>query len=83
MSTHNIGLNEEISKLSLNYHQISNTHLISSSLSSIGLILWPVGILYDFFDCFLCLSHVMRKPAFWRVFCIFKNKGAGLAIFCD
>ena len=31
MSTHNIGFNEEISKVSLNYHQISsNTHLISS-----------------------------------------------------
>ena len=32
MSTHNIGFYEEISKLSLNYHQISsNTHLISSA----------------------------------------------------
>ena len=30
MSTHNIGFYEEISKLSLNYHQISsNMHLIS------------------------------------------------------
>ena len=33
MSTHNIGFYEEISKLSLNYHQISsNTHLISSAV---------------------------------------------------
>ena len=32
MSTHNIGFYEEISKISLNYHQISsNTHLISSA----------------------------------------------------
>ena len=32
MSTHNIGFYEEISKLSLNYHQISsNMHLISSA----------------------------------------------------
>ena len=30
MSTDNIGLNEEISKI-IPYHQISNTHLISSS----------------------------------------------------
>ena len=32
MSTHNIDFYEEISKLSLNYHEISpNMHLISSS----------------------------------------------------
>ena len=32
MSTHNIGLYEDLTKLSLNYHQISsNTHLISSA----------------------------------------------------
>ena len=32
MSTHNIGFYEEISKISLYYHQISsNTHLISSA----------------------------------------------------
>ena len=32
MSTHNIGFYEEISKISLNYHQISsNTYLISSA----------------------------------------------------
>ena len=32
MSTHNIGFYEEISKISLNYHQISsNTHLTSSA----------------------------------------------------
>ena len=37
MSTHNIGFYEEISKLSLNYHQISsNTHLISSAESCSG-----------------------------------------------
>ena len=30
MSTHNIGFYEDLTKLSLNYHQISsNTHLIS------------------------------------------------------
>ena len=33
MSTHNIGFNEEIGKISLNYHQISsNTHPFSSSV---------------------------------------------------
>ena len=33
MSTHNIGFYEGISKIILNYHQISsNTHLISSSV---------------------------------------------------
>ena len=32
MSTHNIGFYEELTKISLNYHQISsNTHLISSA----------------------------------------------------
>ena len=32
MSTHNIGFYEDLTKLSLNYHQISsNTHLISSA----------------------------------------------------
>ena len=32
MSTHNIGFYEDLTKISLNYHQISsNTHLISSA----------------------------------------------------
>ena len=32
MSTHNIGFYEDLTKLSLNYHQISsNMHLISSA----------------------------------------------------
>ena len=32
MSTHNIGFYEDLTKFSLNYHQISsNTHLISSA----------------------------------------------------
>ena len=32
MSTHNIGFYEDLTKISLNYHQISsNTHLISST----------------------------------------------------
>ena len=32
MSTHNIGFFEDLTKISLNYHQISsNTHLISSA----------------------------------------------------
>ena len=32
MSTHNIGFCEDLTKISLNYHQISsNTHLISSA----------------------------------------------------
>ena len=31
MSIHNIGFYAEKGKLSLNYHQISNTHLISSA----------------------------------------------------
>ena len=32
MSTHNIGFYEDLTKIILNYHQISsNTHLISSS----------------------------------------------------
>ena len=32
MSNHNIGFYEDLTKLSLNYHQISsNTHLISSA----------------------------------------------------
>ena len=36
MCTHNIDFYEEISKLSFNYHQISsNTHLISSSETSV------------------------------------------------
>ena len=35
MSTHNIGLYEDFTKLSLNYHQISsNTNLISSADST-------------------------------------------------
>ena len=34
MSTHNIGFYEDLTKLSLNYHQISsNTHLISSAVA--------------------------------------------------
>ena len=34
MSTHNIGFYEDLTKLSLNYHQISsNTHLISSAVN--------------------------------------------------
>ena len=38
MSTHNIGFYEEISKISLNYHQISsNTHLISSAENNKGI----------------------------------------------
>ena len=36
MSTHNIGFYEDLTKLSLNYHQISsNTHLISSAAGPI------------------------------------------------
>ena len=36
MSTHNIDFYEDLTKLSLNYHQISsNTHLISSAELSI------------------------------------------------
>ena len=36
MSTHNIGFNEDLTKLSLNYHQISsNTSLISSAGSAL------------------------------------------------
>ena len=32
MSTHNIGFYEDVTKISLNYHQISSdTHLISSA----------------------------------------------------
>ena len=32
MSTHNVGFYDDLTKLSLNYHQISpNTHLISSA----------------------------------------------------
>ena len=51
MSTHNIGSNEEIAKLSLNYHQISsNTHLISYAV---------------IMQTRLCdLSRVMRKLVF-------------------
>ena len=41
MSTHNIGFYEEISKISLNYHQVSsNTHLISSP--EISLVDFPI-----------------------------------------
>ena len=36
MSTHNIGFYEDLTKKSLNYHQISsNTHLISSAVSHV------------------------------------------------
>ena len=36
MSTHNIGFYEDLTKISLNYHQISsNTHLISSAVQCI------------------------------------------------
>ena len=31
MSTHNIGFYEDLTKIILNYHQISNTHLIYSA----------------------------------------------------
>ena len=35
MSTHNIGFYKDLTKISLNYHQISsNMHLISSAVSS-------------------------------------------------
>ena len=35
MSTHNIGFHEDLTKISLSYHQISsNTHLISSAGTS-------------------------------------------------
>ena len=37
MSTHNKGFYEEISKI-INYHQISNMHLISSSDSLIDFV---------------------------------------------
>ena len=38
MSTHNIGFYEDLTKLSLTYHQISsNTHLISSAVQSLFL----------------------------------------------
>ena len=37
MSTHNIGFYEDLTKLSLKYHQISsNTHLISSAIGVNG-----------------------------------------------
>ena len=37
MSTHNIGFYEDLTKLSLNYHQISSiTHLISSAAGTKG-----------------------------------------------
>ena len=37
MSTHNIGFYEDLTKLSLNYHQISsNMHLISSAALTIS-----------------------------------------------
>ena len=38
MSTHNIGFYEDLTKKSLNYHQISfNMHLISSAVEEIEL----------------------------------------------
>ena len=63
MITHNIGFYEEISKLSLNYHQISsNTHLISSAES------------WDTFSYFcseqisvaLCTSRLYPPPPWGR-----------------
>ena len=39
MSTHNIGFNQDLTKLSLNYHQISsNTNLISSAENLLGIM---------------------------------------------
>ena len=36
MSTHNIGFYEDMTKIILNYHQISsNTHLISTAVSAL------------------------------------------------
>ena len=37
MSTHNIGFYEDLTKLSFKNHQISNMHIISSSIN-LGLI---------------------------------------------
>ena len=45
MSTHNIGFYEEISKLSLNYHQLSsNMHLISSAGVDLDRLVFYAGI---------------------------------------
>ena len=44
MSTHNIGFYEDLTKLSLNYHQISsNTHLISSVLLTGMVLIWSLS----------------------------------------
>ena len=60
MSTNNIGFYEDLTKLSLNYHQISsNTHLISSAESSSNQGLQN-------------MSLVMSNPALYMC----KNKGA-------
>ena len=46
MSTHNIGFYEDLTKLSLNYHQIlSNTHLISSAADHVACV--ANGKFYD------------------------------------
>ena len=65
MSTHNIGFYEDLTKLSLNYHQISsNTPLISTTeilpiISLFHLFTSPVGAIFDV----LALQH-FRECAF-------------------
>ena len=50
MSTHNIGFNEDLTKISLNYHQISsNAHLISSADVYIHRIVILLLKIYFFF----------------------------------
>ena len=48
MRTHNIGFYEDLTKLSLNYHQISsNTHLISSAENNLSIIIkYPPYLLF-------------------------------------
>ena len=73
MSTHNIGFYEEISKLSLNYHQISsNMHLISSAaVTYINMTMVPATT-----AVFVMISQRVWNPVEELLICMFRmSKG--------
>ena len=66
MRTHNIGFYEDLTKLSLNYHQISsNTHLISSAgLHSVCLGLSVKKLWSKTFKFHACCNLFMEGMSF-------------------
>ena len=82
MSTHNIGFYEDLTKISLNYHQISsNTHLISSAviISVYDSSLYILFVLLALPICFCCFGN-LKFPQKWQLAILAVSLGIG---YCE